>query len=617
MTFRSAREASSLRSKSAESGLGSLLLRLWRHLSPRRRRQFGLLLGLVLLSTFAEIASLGAVLPFLATLAAPESLLNYPMIAGLVQRLGITSADALVVALASAFAVVALLAGAIRILLLWASTRLAFATGADLSSEVYRRTLFQPYRVHVSRSSGEVISGITKKVDGVVFYVLVPVLTLLSAGVQILAITGVLLVVNPLVAALATVSFGGTYVLLAWNSRRRLRRCSERIAHEQTQVIRALQEGMGGIRDILLDGTQEVYCDVYRQADRPLRQAQSYVVFTGGSPRFAMESLGLVLIAALAYAMSRQPGGLPAALPVLGALAIAAQRVLPALQQSYGAWANIVASHASLADTLDLLDQPVPADASEPVPASTSFQQIQFKNVRFRYADDGPWVLDGLDLTMRRGMRIGLIGTTGSGKSTLIDVLMGLLEPTAGELLVDGRALRGTPMRAWQRTIAHVPQSVFLADSSIAENIAFGVPADQIDMQRVEQAAQQAQLADFIGTRLGGYSAQVGERGVSLSGGQRQRVGIARALYKQANMLVFDEATSALDNETERSVMDAIRGLSRDLTIVMIAHRLTSVQRCDLILELKNGRIVDQGSYQELFERSPSFRWMTQPQPLG
>jgi ATP-binding cassette, subfamily B, bacterial PglK len=607
----------SAQSASRMAGLGTLLLSLWRHLSARRRRQFAWLLGLVLLSTFAEIASLGAVLPFLATLAAPESLLGYPLAAKLVAALGIASADALVLTLALTFAVVALLAGVIRILLLWASTRLAFATGADLSSEVYRRTLLQPYRVHISRSSSEVISGITKKVDGVVFYVLVPVLTLLSSGVQLVAITAVLLVIDPVVAMLAILSFGGTYAVLAWTSRRRLRRCSERIAHEQTQVIRALQEGLGGIRDVLLDGTQATYCDVYRQADRPLRQAQSFVVFNSGSPRFAMESLGLVLIAVLAYGMSRQPGGLSAALPMLGALAIAAQRVLPALQQSYGAWANIVASHASLADTLDLLDQPVESDAYETVVAAGPFEQIRFDNVTFRYSDDGPWVLDGVNLAIRRGKRIGVVGTTGSGKSTLLDVLMGLIEPTGGELLVDGRPMRGKPLKAWQRTIAHVPQAVFLADASIAQNIALGVPADQIDMARVEQAARQAQLADFISSRSGGYGAQVGERGVSLSGGQRQRVGIARALYKQASVLVFDEATSALDNETERSVMDAIEGLSRELTIVMIAHRLTTVQRCDLILELDGGRIVQQGSYGELLERSPSFRWQAQPHPLG
>lgn len=593
------------------TGLPTLLARLWRHLSRRRQHQFGMVLGLMLLSTFAEVVSLGALVPFLAILTAPDLVLRNAIIADLARWWGITSASQLVLPLTVVFAVAALIAGAIRILLLWVSTRLAFASGADLSSEVYRRTLYQPYRIHVARSSGEVISGITKKVDGVVFYVLVPMMTLLSSFVLLLAITLVLFAIEPVVALVAILGFGSSYGLIAWMSRRRLRRSSQRIAHEQTQVIRALQEGLGGIRDVLLDGTQPIYCDVYRKADGPLRQAQSYVVFNGGSPRFAVEALGMVLIAVLAFGFSRQVGGIAAAVPVLGALALAAQRVLPALQQGYAAWANIAASHASLADTLEFLDQPMPSEMHQPVPAPLRFQQsVRFHGVRFRYANEGPWVIDGLNLSIAKGVRMGFVGITGSGKSTTVDLLMGLLTPTEGELLVDDQALNGNLVRAWQQTIAHVPQSVFLADSTVAENIAFGVPRDAIDVQRVRHAARQAQIADFIESRPGGYDALVGERGVRLSGGQRQRIGIARALYKQASVLIFDEATSALDNATERSVMDAIHGLNRDLTILIIAHRLTTVSSCDTIVELQAGRVVGQGSFDQLLERSPSFRQM-------
>jgi ATP-binding cassette subfamily B protein len=595
------------------AGFPTLLRRLWHHLSRRRQRQFLLVVSLVLFSTFAEVISLGAVLPFLAVLAAPQSAFEQPFVAELARDWGVTTTQQLVLILTIIFAVAALFAGAIRMVLLWVSTRVAFASGADLGIEVYRRTLYQPYRVHVARSSSEVISGITKKVDGVVFYVLVPALTLLSSTVQLLAITLVLVAVNPLVALISIVGFGAGYSLVAWVSRRRLRRSSERIAHEQTQVIKALQEGLGGIRDVLLDGTQQTYCDIYRQADRPLRQAQSYIMFNSGSPRFAMEALGMVMIAALAYSLSSQPGGLAAALPLLGALALAAQRLLPALQQGYAAWSNMAANHAALVDTLDLLDQPLPAEPAASAPLQ--FQHsIQFKNVGFRYANEGPRVLDGLDLRIRKGARVGFVGSTGSGKTTALDVMMGLLLPTEGELLVDDQPLSGARLTAWQRTLAHVPQSVFLADTSIAENIAFGVPREAIDMQRVMQAARQAQIADFIESKPEGYDAQVGERGVRLSGGQRQRIGIARALYKQASVLVFDEATSALDNATERSVMEAIEGLSRDLTILLIAHRLSTVQRCDTIVELQDGRVAAQGSYEQLLERSASFRQMAQVQ---
>ena len=253
----------------------------------------------------------------------------------------------------------------------------------------------------------------------------------------------------------------------------------------------------------------------------------------------------------------------------------------------------------------------MPAELLLPMPAPLPFQDaIHFDAVRFRYNSDSPWVLDGLDLTISKGTRVGLVGSTGSGKSTTLDLLMGLLSPTERNILVDGEPITGSRLKAWQRAIAHVPQGIYLADISLAENIAFGVTPNAINIDRVREAARQAQIADFIESRPDGYNVLVGERGVRLSGGQRQRIGIARALYKNASVLVFDEATSALDNATEQSVMDAIEGLNRDLTILIIAHRLTTVRRCDNIVELENGRVVAQGTYEQLLECSPSFRNM-------
>lgn len=591
-------------------GILNLLARLWHHLSRRRQHQFALLLGLMLLSAFADAVSLGAVIPFLGILTTPDLVFNHPVVADAVQAWGITSADQLVLPLTLGFAVAALTAGAIRLLLLWGNTRLAYASGTDLSLEVYRRTLYQPYRVHVARNSSEVISGVSIKVAGAVA-LLLSLLTLVSSVVSLVVVIVVLVLIDPVVAMVAIVGFGASYGLIARIFRRSLYHNSQRIAHEQTQVIKALQEGLGGIRDVLLDGMQSVYCDVYRHANYPLQRAKGNIVFIGQSPRYVMEALGMVLIAALAYGLSRQAGGIATALPVLGALALGAQRLLPALQQGYSAWTTIAGAHASLADVVELLDQPLPAEAQQPAPAPLPFQDaIRLIAVRFRYGSDGPWVLDDFNLTILKGARVGFVGTTGSGKSTSMDLLMGLLVPTEGEILVDGQPIGGNRIRAWQRTIAHVPQSIYLADSTLAENIALGVPRDAIDLQRVQQAASQAQISDFIESRAGGYDALVGERGIRLSGGQRQRIGIARALYKQASVLVFDEATSALDNATEQSVMAAIEDLNRDLTVLIIAHRLTTVKHCDTIVVLEHGRVVAQGAYEQLLESSPSFRSM-------
>jgi ABC-type multidrug transport system fused ATPase/permease subunit len=590
--------------------LPGLLKRLWRQLSGHRRRQFTAITGLVVVSALAEVVSLGAVLPFLGVLTAPERVVRHSLVQRVMHDWGITSFGQLLLLLAIAFALAAVVAGALRMLVLWVTNRVAYATGADFSSQVYRRTLYQPYQVHIMRNSSELISGITGKVSDTIIAIN-QLLTLLSASVLLTFILTALFVIDPIVAGSATIGFGGGYALITSVTRRRLRLNSQRIDVEHTRVVKALQEGIGGIRDVLLDGTQPVYYDIYRRADHALRRANGDNIFVSNSPRFAMEALGMVLIAALAVGISRTAGGIATALPVLGVLALGAQRVLPVLQQGYSAWATIVGSQTSLAKTLDLLEQPFPKVALLPAPAPLPFKDaVRFDAVRFRYNDNGPWVLDNFNLTIRKGARVGFVGSTGSGKSTSLDLLMGLLAPTEGSVLVDGEPVIGNRIRAWQRTIAHVPQSIFLADTTLAENIAFGVPQSAIDMGRVKQAARQAQIADFIESRPEGYSAWVGERGIRLSGGQRQRVGIARALYKRASVLVFDEATSALDNATEQSVMDAIDGLDRDLTIVLIAHRLTTVRRCDVIVELEHGRVVSHGTYEQLLEASPSFRHM-------
>jgi ATP-binding cassette, subfamily B, bacterial PglK len=594
----------------APIGLPVLLRRLWQHLTPRRKRQIVLLTGLILVSGFAETVSLGALLPFLGILTSPAKVWAHPGVATFMRFWGIVSPDRMVLPFAAAFALAAVLAGAFRLLVLWISTRIAYATGADLSSEVYRRTLYQPYWVQIASHSSDVIGGITGEIGHTV-HVLTSVLMLSSSIIVLIFITATLFAIDSLVASIAIVGFGGCYGLITAMTRHRLRRASQRIAYEHTQVIKAVQEGLGGVRDVLLDGTQPVYCAIYRKADRSLRMAQGDVVFLSGSPRFVMEAIGMVLIAALAYGVSRRAGGVAAALPTLGALALGAQRVLPLLQQAYSAWANIIGSQASAKRVAKLLDQPIAPELLSTGHKPLAFSRdIRFSNVGFRYAPDGPWVLEDFNLMIRKGARVGLVGSTGSGKSTALDLLMGLLMPTQGELLVDGEPIVGERIRAWQNTIAHVPQSIFLADASLCENIAFGVPRNAIDLDRVRQAARQAQIAEFIESGREGYDARVGERGIRLSGGQRQRIGIARALYKQASLLVFDEATSALDNATEQSVMDAIAGLDRDLTILLIAHRLSTVRRCDCIVELGGGRVVAEGTYEHLFESSPSFQKM-------
>jgi len=574
-----------------------LLLGIWGHLSRRRRIQLGLLLVVMLASGVAELVSLGAVMPFLAVLSDPERLWQQPLVQALASRAGLTAARQLLLPTTLAFAAAVVLAAGVRLANLWLNGRMAAAVGSDLSCEAYRRTLYQPYGVHVQRNSAEVITGTTSQIARTVAAI-TSLLQLITSLVVVAGLLAGLLLIDWGVALGAAAMLGSVYGLLAFTANRELHSNSQRITTAARQQIKALQEGLGAIRDVLLDGNQPTYLEIYRQADWPQRQLEAKNQFLGAFPRYAVEALGLVAIALLGGLLVLQRGSGGAVIPLLGALALGAQRLMPALQQAYAAWSNLKGFNADLAGVLAMLNQPMPTQVS--VAESLPLREgIRLEGVCFRYGPQQPDVLKGLDLEIRRGERIGLIGSTGSGKSTTVDLLMGLLVPTGGRVLVDGMDLHdcANPQRlvAWRTSIAHVPQIIYLADSSIAENIAFGVARQQIDMARVKLAAEQAQIASFIEGSPEGYQSFVGERGIRLSGGQRQRLGIARALYKQARVLVLDEATSALDSGTEDAVMAAVEGLSKDLTIVMIAHRLSTVQRCDRLIHLAQGVVSADG----------------------
>lgn len=583
--------------------ISSLIVRLWGHLNLRRRLQLGALLALMIIVSFAEAISIATVVPFLSILTSPEWLFNHPIAQPLVGRLGFTESKELLKPLAILFASAAILSGGLRLLLHWVQTRLGYAIGADFSFSIYRRTLYQPYSVHLSRNSSQLIIGVTAKADGVVHQALLPVFNLFTAAIMLFTTLAALVAVQPFVAVTAIASFGAIYAFVIGLTRSRLSRDGQFINSQQTLIVKALQEALGGIRDVLIDGTQQMYCRVYQKADRQLRTAQANVGIVAISPRYIVEAVGIALIAVMAYLLAGRPQGLGSTIPMMGMLALGAQRMLPVLQQAYSNWTVMRSGQAVLIEVLELLGQPLPPHADEPSPRPLPFaRDIALYKLGFQYSPARPWVLRGLSLPIPKGSRIGFIGTTGSGKSTVLDIIMGLLIPTEGSLQIDGVEITSSNCRAWQAHIAHVPQNIYLADTTVAENIAFGVPSSQIDYVRVRRAARRAQIADTIESWEYGYETLVGERGVRLSGGQRQRIGIARALYKEVDVIVFDEATSALDTETESAVMAAINSLGGDLTILMVAHRLSTLRDCTQVIELADGAIRRVGTYQEIVD---------------
>jgi len=575
--------------------------KLYHTISPRRRRLFLPMLGLMLAGALAEVMTLGALLPFLAVIADPGGAF-LSRLKPVLDSIGLGSFPVIYV-LTAAFALSAIVSATLRLALLWANNAFVNGISYELSTKLYDTALHDPYILHTRRNTSETIATINK-VELLSWSVLGPVANgIVSLVIAVFMVAG-LIYINPAVALSSGLGLAAIYFAATMTCRRQMQVNSRVISAAQGRAVKSMQEGLGGIRDVLIDHSQPVFLAAYESALAGLRDARTRNTFFAGAPRFFVEALGMVLIAGVAVVVTGQPGSLTTAIPVLGTLALGAQRLLPLLQQIYHAWAQVIGNRQVIIDVAEQVRQSVPKDegAVTALPFETA---IRLDGLSFTYPGASLPALTGIDDVIPKGARVGVIGRTGSGKSTLMDLLLGLLEPSEGRILVDGVTLDDANRRAWQKNIAHVPQAIFLADASIAENIAFGVERHNIDRDRVASAARQAELTDVIANLPQGFDTRVGERGIQLSGGQRQRIGIARALYKQASVLIFDEATSALDSETESAVMAAIKTLDRRLTILIIAHRLSTLEDCNMIIQLEAGRLLDRRHLPRELQQAP------------
>jgi len=582
-----------------------LLFELWTFLEKKRKRQFFFLLLLTIITSFTEVISLSAIFPFIAVITDPDSVFEIQIVGSILKSFGFTDSQDIIIPLAIAFATAALVAGIMRLILLRTSILLSNSTGAELSINVYEKTLYQPYDIHIARSSSEIISGITQKVNAAT-NVLISIVTVITSLFLFISIMTTLVLIDPTVALLSAAIFAFAYGITAFYTNSRLNKNSIVIANQQTRVVKSLQEGLGAIRDVLLDGTQWVYKKIYSTSIVKLMRSGGSNRFMNQAPRYAMESLGMILIAIFIVVIFRSEGGISRALPLIGVLALGAQRLLPLMQQIYGNWSVVVGSRESLIDVLDLLKQEMPehivkVGEHEPLNFHTS---IKLKNISFQYKNHHKLVLDSIDIEIKKGTKIGLVGETGAGKSTFLDILMGLLIPTNGSITIDNEEVNPNNVQRLHALVSHVPQNIFLADATIAENIAFGLEEDKIDYNLVQKVADQSLISKFLDERQDGLNLIVGERGIKLSGGQRQRIGIARALYKKAGLVIFDEATSSLDEQTENEVMNTIYNLSDDLTMILVAHRISTLKECDQIYEIKDGRITNIGDYKDLLDKN-------------
>jgi ATP-binding cassette subfamily B protein len=556
---------------------------LYRLMSGARRRHLLVTFLLMLAGVAAEMVTIGAVLPFLALASDPGSPLVGPRLRDFLSAAGPSPLVGAAVLLAAA----ALAAATVRLLLFWTSQSFVMKLGHEIASAIFSRMLRQPYAAYLRGNSSETLSGI-EKVQGVVFSLIQPAMQGVIAAVMAFFVTLLLFAISPMAASLGVASVGLAYVAMSRFTRGRVRRNARVMGEAMTLRTRAIQEGLGGIRDILLERSHDMFEQRFRKIDLQLRRAQAVNAFVAASPRFVVEGAGIVAIAMITLIMSLQPGGVVKAIPVLGALALGAQRLLPLVQQAWFGWSQAAGNAQLLADVAALLETPVPPPP-RPEPPLAFEEAVVLDRVSFRY-EGGVFALRDASLEIRRGERLGIAGETGGGKSTLLDLLMGLLEADEGEIRVDGAALDVSRRAAWQATLAHVPQSIFLADDTIAANIAFAAPG-AVDRPRIAAAARAACLGEFVAGLPEGFDTRVGERGIRLSGGQRQRIGIARALYKGAPLLILDEATSALDEATEAAVMASLASVP-GLTLVIVSHRRFTLERCDRVVRVEAGRLI-------------------------
>jgi ATP-binding cassette subfamily B protein len=576
-----------------ETSIIQLLKKLSFHINARRKKSLILLMVLILIASISELISFGTFLPFLNVLSNPEQVFKIKSLNPLIKLMNINYPRELILPITLLFIFSAIFSGIIRILLNWYQIKISFNIGNDISSDIYNNALHDSYETHISRNSSVIIDGVRVKANSVVNYIIIPFLTILSSLFLFTTIVSILFYINYRMTILTFGGFFIIYFLFSRFTKKKLTKDSLTVSQKSIDVIKSLQEGLGGIRDVLLNGTQEVYLKIFKKADLELRIAEARISIISISPRFGSETIGIVLLSLISYYLTLNSNfQIINLLPTLGLLALGAQRLLPLIQQTYSSYATIVGSKKALSEALFLLENKRTTLNLNTSSVNINLQnKIELKDLSFKYTGSKNFALKNINIKFDKGSITGIIGSSGSGKSTLLDILMSLLHPTSGSFYVDETEINSTNFKTWQQNIAHVPQFIYLSDATIAENIAFGVPKNLINYDLVKLAAEKSRISDIIEKLDKKYETIIGENGSRLSGGQRQRIGIARALYKNAKILIFDEATSSLDNEIENEVMNSIENLGNEYTIIIVAHRTSTLKKCNQIIELKNGEL--------------------------
>ena len=587
---------------------------LWNKLPTYRKRKFRSVLWVTALLTLFEAANLGALVPFLAAITNPDDILANPEMAPIFGLLNITNKTELATFATASFIVITIVTGILRMLLLRLQYQTSHQAANDLSYEILLNIIHQDY-VEISKlNSSEVISALTQKMQQFINSTLLQLMILVSSSlVFVVLVTGLLIIDWKLTMGLSFVlifCYASVFLIV----RPKTSRNSMIMSVEYDRLVRVVQEALGGVREIILGSRQSLVMQRFDSADKRVRAAQASTLFLAGCPKMLIEVVIFASVAVVGYLVFQDAGTIALSIPTLGALAYAAQRLLPIMQQAYSASLSIRGSKDIVDDLRGLLEQGEEinrvsfagssSDSDDSLDSAQSLaltDKLTLKNVSFAYDHDSAPVLHNIDLEIRAGDRIGIFGKTGSGKSTLLDVIMGLLEVDSGEVILDGENKKKFTKDSWFSIFSHVPQSIFLADTTITNNICSGVVGKKFSLSDVFQAAELAQIKNEIDEFPEGFDTVVGERGVRLSGGQLQRLGIARAFYEKSSVLILDEATSAVDPKVEKAIEVALGTLDREITVLKVAHRMATLETCDMLYEIADGKIVRSGTYKELF----------------
>lgn len=573
---------------------------LWSHFTLKRKYQLALITLATFITAILDLVSIGTIMPFISVIMDSEATFNNPSFNEYFINYGYSSGEEIILPITYFFISINIIAAIIKVIIFWFQNKISVLCGNDLSRLAYTKTIYQPFEIHINRNSGDVISSIVNNVNITVFGVLYMVLLFISSIIFTLAILGGILIIDPIISLIALATLCFFYIPISIFLKGRLERNSKVVDLGQKKIVRFIQEALGGIRNLILDKSHDFFITKYNEIDFNLRNAVAENKFLGSVPRYVIEALVVILMALLGLYYAYQPNGMNEGLPILGFIALASQKLIPNMQQIYRCYASIAGSKENLDDTLEILNQELITndDSLSSQKIINDFNKLSLRNISFRYSQSEPLIFNDISLDIYKGEKVGIVGVTGGGKSTLIDLILGLLKPESGQILIDENNIENV-RNSWQKMISHVPQDVYYSDDSFAKNIAFGTDIKNLNQDKLINASKDAFILDYILQQDEKFEHILGESGVQLSGGQKQRLGIARALYKDSNIIIFDEATSALDEKTEKDVVNSIQSLDSKKTVLIIAHRLSTIKHADRIVCVENGKIITFNSFSE------------------